>query len=86
MIEPWFFMSWKKAFQYLYLGVTLSATEAQEWGLINEVVPGAQLEERVEEVASRHRPHAVVDDHGDQDGCQAGVGDDGHASPPSDQH
>jgi enoyl-CoA hydratase len=52
MIEPWLFMNWKKAFQYLYLGVTLSAAEAQEWGLINEVVPAAQLEERVEEVAA----------------------------------
>jgi enoyl-CoA hydratase len=52
MIEPWALMNWKKAFQYLYLGVTLSASEAQEWGLINEVVPAAQLEDRVEEVAA----------------------------------
>jgi enoyl-CoA hydratase len=52
MIEPWAMMNWKKAFQYLYLGVTLTASEAQEWGLINEVVPAAQLEERVEEAAA----------------------------------
>ena len=52
MIEPWVLMNWKKAFEYLYLGVTLSATEAKEWGFINEVVPAAQLEERVEEVAA----------------------------------
>jgi enoyl-CoA hydratase len=52
MIEPWAMMNWKKAFQYLYLGVTLSASEAQEWGLINEVVPAAQLGDRVEETAA----------------------------------
>lgn len=52
MIEPWLLMNWKKAFQYLYLGVTLSAAEAEEWGLINEVVPAAQIEDRVEEVAA----------------------------------
>jgi enoyl-CoA hydratase len=52
MIEPWLLMNWKKAFQYLYLGETLSAAEAEEWGLINEVVPSAQLEDRVEEVAA----------------------------------
>jgi len=52
MIEPWVLMNWKKAFEYLYLGVTLSAAEAKEWGFINEVVPAAQLEERVEEVAA----------------------------------
>jgi enoyl-CoA hydratase/carnithine racemase len=52
MIEPWALMNWKKAFQYLYLGETLSAAEAKEWGLINEVVPAAELENRVEEVAA----------------------------------
>jgi enoyl-CoA hydratase len=52
MIEPWLLMNWKKAFQYLYLGETLSAAEAEEWGLINEVVPAAQLEDHVEEVAA----------------------------------
>jgi enoyl-CoA hydratase len=52
MIEPWVLMNWKKTFEYLYLGVTLSAAEAKEWGLINEVVPAAQLEERVEDVAA----------------------------------
>ncbi len=52
MIEPWALMNWKKAFQYLYLGVTLTAAEAQEWGLVNEVLPPDQLEARVEEVAA----------------------------------
>ncbi len=86
MIEPWAMMNWKKAFQYLYLGVTLTAAEAQEWGLINEVVPAAQLEERVEEVAATIAAHAAVDHHGHQDRRQAGLGDDGHAGPPAEQH
>ena len=52
MIEPWLLMNWKKTFQYLYLAPTLTAVEAEEWGLVNEVVPRAQLEDRVEEVAA----------------------------------
>lgn len=52
MVEPWAFMNWKKAYEYLYLGVTLTAAEAKEWGVVNEVVPADQLEARVEEVAS----------------------------------
>jgi enoyl-CoA hydratase len=51
LMEPWVLMSWKRTYQYLYLGQTLSAAEAMEWGLINEVVPRADLEARVEEVA-----------------------------------
>lgn len=52
MIEPWVMMNWKKAFEYLYLAPTLSAAEAKKWGLVNEVVPKAQLDDRVEEVAA----------------------------------
>lgn len=51
MVEPWLLMNWKKAFEYLYLAKTLSAEEALEWGLVNEVVPRDGLEARVEEVA-----------------------------------
>jgi enoyl-CoA hydratase len=52
LMEPWVLMNWKRAFQYLYLGPTLSAQEAMEWGLVNEVVPRDQLEDRVEETAA----------------------------------
>jgi enoyl-CoA hydratase len=52
LMEPWVLMNWKKAYQYLYLGQTLSAEEAKEWGLINEVVTPDHLESRVEEVAA----------------------------------
>jgi enoyl-CoA hydratase len=51
-MEPWVLMNWKKAYQYLYLGQTLSAQDAKEWGFINEVVPRAELEHHVEEVAA----------------------------------
>jgi enoyl-CoA hydratase len=53
MVEPWLLMNWKKAAQYLYLAPTLSATEAQEWGLVNEVVPRDQLDDKVEEMAAQ---------------------------------
>ncbi|HET6916115.1 MAG TPA: enoyl-CoA hydratase-related protein [Acidimicrobiales bacterium] len=52
LMEPWAMMNWKRAFEYLYLGKTLSANEAMEWGLVNEVVARDALEERVEEVAA----------------------------------
>lgn len=51
MVEPWVMMSWKKAFEYLYLAKTLTAEQALEWGMVNEVVPRDGLEARVEEVA-----------------------------------
>jgi enoyl-CoA hydratase len=53
MMEPWLMMNWKKTFEYLYLAKTLTAEEAVEWGLINEVVPRDRIEERVEEIAGR---------------------------------
>jgi enoyl-CoA hydratase len=51
-MEPWVLMNWKKTFEYLYLGKTLTAEEAMEWGFVNEVVPRAGLEGRVEEIAA----------------------------------
>lgn len=36
------------AFEVLYTGRVISAQEAQDWGLINKVVPGDQLEEACE--------------------------------------
>jgi enoyl-CoA hydratase/carnithine racemase len=50
-IEPWVFMNWKRAAEYLYTAKTLSAKEAYEMGLINAVVPIDQLERTVEEMA-----------------------------------
>jgi enoyl-CoA hydratase/carnithine racemase len=53
MIEPWLFMNWKRASEYLYTGQTLSAAEAREMGLVNRVVPRAELEAATEELAAR---------------------------------
>jgi enoyl-CoA hydratase len=52
LIEPWALMNWKKTYEYLYLAPTLSAEEAQEWGLVNRVVPKADLDSAVEETAA----------------------------------
>lgn len=52
LVEPWVLMNWKRAYEYLYLSPTLSAADALEWGLVNRVVPRADLEATVEEIAS----------------------------------
>lgn len=50
-IEPWIFMNWKRAAEYLYTAQSLSAQEALEMGLINRVVPRDELDETVSSVA-----------------------------------
>jgi enoyl-CoA hydratase/carnithine racemase len=52
MIEPWTFMNRKRAAEYLYTAQTLSAAEALEMGLINKVVPRAELDAAVESMAA----------------------------------
>jgi enoyl-CoA hydratase len=52
MVEPWTFMNRKRAAEYLYTARTLTATEAEEYGLINRVVPRDELESTVEAMAS----------------------------------
>ncbi|WP_185976228.1 enoyl-CoA hydratase-related protein [Mycolicibacterium sp. 018/SC-01/001] len=51
--EPWVFMNYKRAAEYLYTAQKLSAAEALEFGLVNHVVPADELEARVEEMAAR---------------------------------
>ena len=53
MIEPWVTMNWKRTFEYLYLAPTMTAAEAKEWGMVNEVVPADRLEAHVEDVAAK---------------------------------
>ncbi|MGO8870293.1 MAG: enoyl-CoA hydratase-related protein [Acidimicrobiales bacterium] len=50
-IEPWLFMNWKRASEYMYTGQELSAHEAKEMGLINRVVPLERLDDEVTELA-----------------------------------
>jgi enoyl-CoA hydratase len=52
MVEPWTFMNRKRAAEYLYTARTLTATEAERYGLINRVVPRDQLEDEVEKMAA----------------------------------
>jgi len=53
MFEPWVFMNYKRAAEYLYTAQKLSAQEALEFGLINRVVPRDELETAVEELAEK---------------------------------
>jgi len=51
MIEPWVFMNYKRAAEYLYTAQTLTAAEALQMGLVNRVVPRDELESVTEELA-----------------------------------
>jgi enoyl-CoA hydratase len=52
MVEPWVFMNWKRAYEYLYTAQTVSAQEALRMGMVNRVVPRAELEPTVDELAA----------------------------------
>ncbi|MBV9322148.1 MAG: enoyl-CoA hydratase, partial [Mycobacterium sp.] len=58
-IEPWVFMNWRRAAYYLYLNEVIDAQKALAVGLVNEVVPRAELEARVEAIA-RHIAQAPL--------------------------
>jgi enoyl-CoA hydratase len=51
MLEPWVLMNFKRTAEYLFLAPTISAEQALEWGMVNRVVPRAQLEDTVDEMA-----------------------------------
>lgn len=51
-IEPWVFMNWKRAYEYLYTSQTVDAKRAEELGMINRVVPREELEQAVEDLAA----------------------------------
>ena len=53
MIEPWVFMNYKRAAEYLYTAQTLSADEALRMGLINRVVARDDLEPVTEALAAK---------------------------------
>ena len=52
MVEPWMFMNRKRAAEYLYTARTLTAEEAERYGLINRVVPRDDLDDVVEAMAA----------------------------------
>ena len=51
-IEPWIFMNYKRAAEYLDLRRKLTAQQALELGIVNQVVPRERPEETVEEMAA----------------------------------
>ena len=50
-IEPWLFMNWKRASEYMYTAQELTAEQAREMGLVNRVVAPDRLEDEVLELA-----------------------------------
>jgi enoyl-CoA hydratase/carnithine racemase len=53
MMEPWLFMNFHRAYEYLYLAKTVDAVEAERLGMVNRVVPRAELDETVEVLAAQ---------------------------------
>jgi len=53
-------MGRKKAFEFLLTGDTIDATEAQRLGLVNMVVPQAELEEAVAKFVAKLTAHSLV--------------------------
>ncbi|MCW3835654.1 p-hydroxycinnamoyl CoA hydratase/lyase [Sphingomonas canadensis] len=45
-------LSFRKAMYHAMMGENLTGTQAAEWGLVNEALPGDKLKERVTEVAN----------------------------------
>lgn len=52
MVEPWVFMNYKRAAEYLLTSQKLTAQQALEFGMVNRVVPRDDLEATVEELAA----------------------------------
>ena len=53
MVEPWVFMNFHRAYEYLYLSQTLDAREAHRLGLVNRVVPRDELDDAAEVIAQQ---------------------------------
>jgi enoyl-CoA hydratase len=58
-IEPWVFMNWRRAAYYLFTAQVIDAKKALEVGLVNEVVPLGELNDRVDAIA-RHIAQAPL--------------------------
>lgn len=53
MMEPWLFMNFHRAYEYLYTAQTVGAVEAERLGMVNRVVPRAELDDTVELLAAQ---------------------------------
>jgi enoyl-CoA hydratase len=47
MMEPWLFMNYHRAYEYLYTAQTVDANEALRMGMVNRVVPRDALDDTV---------------------------------------
>ena len=52
VFEPWVYMNYKRAAEYIYTAKRVAAAEALDHGLVNRVVPADELEQTVEEMAA----------------------------------
>lgn len=52
LVHPWV-MGLRKAKEFLFTGQRISAVEAKEWGMVNHVVPRAEMEDFTLELANR---------------------------------
>jgi enoyl-CoA hydratase/carnithine racemase len=52
MMEPWLFMNFHRAYEYLYTAQTIDAREAERLGMVNRVVPRDELDATVETLAA----------------------------------
>ncbi len=80
-IEPWIFMNWKRASEYMYTGQEINAELAKEMGLVNRVVPRA-ARRRGRRARVPRRPGTAHHPDGGQGQHPAGVGPHGAAHPP----
>ena len=94
LVEPWE-LGVRKAKEFLWTGETLDAQEAWRLGLVNRVVPRAELAERTAELAdaggpgaTRHRPggQGHAQPHGHADGQGGVVEVPLHGAPLDAQH
>jgi enoyl-CoA hydratase len=53
MVEPWVFMNFHRAYEYLYLSQTVDAHEAHRLGMVNRVVPRDDLDVAAETIAQQ---------------------------------
>ena len=52
-MEPWLFMNFHRAYEYLYTAQTVGAVEAERLGMVNRVVPRDQLDDTAELIAAQ---------------------------------
>ena len=52
LVHPWV-MGLRKAKEFLFTGQRIGAAEAKEWGMVNHVVPRAEMEDFTLELANR---------------------------------